>query len=171
MMKAKNILVFIVLILFVASLRIVYAENPSEATEGTVQEQAEKRVEANRKATLKREKQFNETVHQAETEVKVQDKAARSDNVDNIPAPPTLEETRLTMDKWLETQQIISKERKDWQQGKEILLGRLELVKKEVATIEEKTQAGRVERCRGQQEAQRTGLRKRPAQSGRRPVD
>lgn len=59
-------------------------------------------------------------------------------NADKISAPPTLEETRLTMDKWLEIQQIISKERKDWQQGKEILLGRLELVKKEIATLEEK---------------------------------
>src|ERR1044071_7677120 len=43
--------------------------------------------------------------------------------------PPTLEETRLTMGKWIETQQIISKERKDWQQGKEILVSRLDLVK------------------------------------------
>ena len=60
-------------------------------------------------------------------------------DVDKISATPTLEETRLKMDKWLETQQIISKERKDWQQGKEILLGRLEVVKKEIATLEEKT--------------------------------
>ncbi|MCI0366412.1 MAG: DUF3450 domain-containing protein [Phycisphaerales bacterium] len=54
------------------------------------------------------------------------------------PTGRTLEETRLTMGKWIETQQIISKERKDWQQGKEILLGRLELVKKEIASLEEK---------------------------------
>jgi FtsZ-binding cell division protein ZapB len=54
------------------------------------------------------------------------------------PAGPTLDETRLTMGKWIETQQIISKERNDWQQGKEILLGRLDLVRKEVATLEEK---------------------------------
>jgi hypothetical protein len=54
------------------------------------------------------------------------------------PAEPTLEETRLTMGKWIETQQIISKERNDWQQGKEILLGRLELVKGEIALLEEK---------------------------------
>jgi len=56
-------------------------------------------------------------------------------------APPqsaaSLEETRLTMGKWIETQQIISKERNDWSQGKEILLGRLELVKKEVESLEE----------------------------------
>ena len=49
-----------------------------------------------------------------------------------------LEETRLTMGKWIETQQIISKERGDWQQGKEILLGRIELLEKEVATLAEK---------------------------------
>lgn len=60
-------------------------------------------------------------------------------DVDKTSAPPSLEETRLKMDKWLETQQIISRERKDWQQGKEILLGRLEVVKKETATLEEKT--------------------------------
>jgi hypothetical protein len=54
------------------------------------------------------------------------------------PAPPSLDETRQAMGKWIETQQIISKERKDWQQGKEILQGRLELVKKEISTLEEK---------------------------------
>ena len=52
--------------------------------------------------------------------------------------PQSLEETRLTMDKWIETQQIISRERKDWQQGKEILAGRVELVKNEIATLTEK---------------------------------
>jgi hypothetical protein len=50
----------------------------------------------------------------------------------------TLDETRQAMAKWTETQQIISRERKDWQQGREILLGRLELVKQEVTTLEEK---------------------------------
>jgi hypothetical protein len=51
---------------------------------------------------------------------------------------PTLDETRLTMGKWIETQQIISKERNEWQQGKEILLDRLDLVRKEVAQLEDK---------------------------------
>ncbi|MCC6407561.1 MAG: DUF3450 family protein [Planctomycetes bacterium] len=51
---------------------------------------------------------------------------------------PALEETRLKLGKWIETQQLVSKERKDWQQGKEVLLGRLELVKQEVATLEDK---------------------------------
>lgn len=58
--------------------------------------------------------------------------------VGETPVKVTLDETRLTMDKWIETQQIIFKERKDWQQGKEILLGRLELVRNEVAILEEK---------------------------------
>lgn len=51
---------------------------------------------------------------------------------------PTLDETRLTMNKWIETQQIISKERNDWQQGKEILVGRLDLVRKEVTALKER---------------------------------
>jgi hypothetical protein len=51
---------------------------------------------------------------------------------------PTLEETRISMDKWLETQQILSKERNEWQQGKEILLGRLDLVRTEVTALEQK---------------------------------
>jgi uncharacterized protein DUF3450 len=50
----------------------------------------------------------------------------------------TLDETRLTMGKWIETQQILSKERLEWQQGKEILLARLELLRKDVAGFEEK---------------------------------
>src|SRR6266850_2446030 len=58
--------------------------------------------------------------------------------ISQSPSGPTLEETRLKMGKWIETQQIISKERNDWQQGKEILQSRVELVKKEVATLEEK---------------------------------
>jgi chromosome segregation ATPase len=55
------------------------------------------------------------------------------------PSPaPSLEETRLAMGKWIETEQILSKERKDWQQVKEILVGRLELLHQEVATVEKK---------------------------------
>ncbi len=98
----------LVFILVFSGLRIVHAEHPKE------------------------------TGRQAEIEKQEQEKAVHTGNAENISAPPTLEETRLTMDKWLETQQIISRERKDWQQGKEILLSRLELVKKEIATLDEK---------------------------------
>ncbi|MCE9592637.1 MAG: DUF3450 domain-containing protein [Planctomycetes bacterium] len=50
----------------------------------------------------------------------------------------TLEETRLVMGKWIETQRLVSKERNDWQQGREILTSRLELVKQEIAGLETK---------------------------------
>lgn len=50
----------------------------------------------------------------------------------------SLEKTRLTLNKWIETQQIISKERNDWQQGKEVLQGRAELVAKEVDVLKGK---------------------------------
>ncbi len=42
------------------------------------------------------------------------------------------------MNKWIETQQLISKENKDWQQAKDILLGRLDLVKKESVSLKDK---------------------------------
>jgi hypothetical protein len=51
-------------------------------------------------------------------------------------AKAKLEETRITLSKWIETQQLISKERKDWQQSREILQGRLEVVRTEVAALE-----------------------------------
>ena len=53
-------------------------------------------------------------------------------------AAPKIEETRLTLSKWIETQQIISKERNDWQQGKEILQGRIDLVGKEVSQLKDR---------------------------------
>ncbi len=53
-------------------------------------------------------------------------------------AATSLEETRLRMGKWIETQQIISRERNEWQQGKEVLVGRVELLRKEVRTLQEK---------------------------------
>ena len=48
---------------------------------------------------------------------------------------PTLEETRVTMGKWIETQQLIGRERNDWNQSREVLKGRIELVGKEVAAL------------------------------------
>lgn len=62
-----------------------------------------------------------------------------------LPQGKSLEETRLTMTKWLEMQQLVSKERNDWLQGKEILIGRIELVKREIAGLEEKIQEARAE--------------------------
>jgi hypothetical protein len=46
--------------------------------------------------------------------------------------------TRAALGKWVETQQIISKEKKEWREGKEILQSRIELLKTEIASLEEK---------------------------------
>jgi FtsZ-binding cell division protein ZapB len=48
---------------------------------------------------------------------------------------------RALMAKWVETQQVIAKETRDWQQGKEILQSRIALVKSEIASLEEKLEA------------------------------
>jgi hypothetical protein len=64
------------------------------------------------------------------------DKSGSSDA--GAKAAPTLEQTRDMMNKWIDMQQLISKERRDWQQGKEMLTGRVELVKKEIDTLNEK---------------------------------
>lgn len=56
---------------------------------------------------------------------------------DQAAQPPSLEETRVTMAKWIETQQLIGRERNEWNQGKDVLRGRIELVGKEVGTLEE----------------------------------
>lgn len=49
----------------------------------------------------------------------------------------TLDEARLTLGKWIETEQIISRERKEWQQANEVLVGRLDLLRREISTLEE----------------------------------
>ena len=55
----------------------------------------------------------------------------------------TVDAARSTLGKWVETQTIISREKKDWQQGKEILQSRIEAVKKEIAQIEERLKQAR----------------------------
>ena len=49
-----------------------------------------------------------------------------------------LEDTRSTLAKWIETQQIISNEKKDWQVGKEVLGQRVALLEGEIAGLEER---------------------------------
>jgi hypothetical protein len=51
-----------------------------------------------------------------------------------------LRSTRDTLAKWVETQQIISKEKKDWQLGKEVLEQRISLIEGEIATLKERTE-------------------------------
>ncbi|MBL8858812.1 MAG: DUF3450 family protein [Planctomycetes bacterium] len=57
--------------------------------------------------------------------------------------PPTLDETRAVLGKWIETQQIITKERNDWQQAREVLAGRVELLSQELASLQEKSKTAR----------------------------
>jgi hypothetical protein len=49
-----------------------------------------------------------------------------------------LQGTRETLAKWVETQQIISQEKQDWQLGKQVLEQRIELIEGEIALLEEK---------------------------------
>src|SRR5688572_10148139 len=60
--------------------------------------------------------------------------------------PKSLDAARSTLEKWVETQTIISKERKDWLQGKEILQSRIEAFKKEIAQIEERLKQTRTDK-------------------------
>jgi hypothetical protein len=90
---------------------------------------------------------------------------------DKVAAAPTLEETRLRLGKWMETQQLIAKERKDWQQGKEVLAGRLELVKKEIAALEDKIQqaeagVAKAAKKRGELQAENDQLKATGSQLG-----
>lgn len=54
------------------------------------------------------------------------------------PASGTIDEARSTLARWTETQQIISKETRDWQQGKEILQSRIGQVRAELQATREK---------------------------------
>ena len=63
-----------------------------------------------------------------------QDSAPKSDPAAEMKA------SREALSKWVETQQILAKEKKDWQTGKEILSSRISLVKGEIADIEAKMQ-------------------------------
>lgn len=47
-------------------------------------------------------------------------------------APGSVDEARSALARWIETQQIISKEKRDWQQGKEILQSRIGQVRAEL---------------------------------------
>jgi len=51
-----------------------------------------------------------------------------------------MKSSREALGKWVETQQILAKEKKDWQTGKEILSSRISLVKGEIADVEGKMQ-------------------------------
>jgi hypothetical protein len=58
----------------------------------------------------------------------------------------SIDAARSTLEKWVETQAIISREKKDWQQGKDLLVSRIEAVKKEIAQIEERLKQSRADK-------------------------
>jgi chaperonin cofactor prefoldin len=59
------------------------------------------------------------------------------------PAQPNLQSARDTVAKWVETQQILAREKKDWQDGKEILERRIELLESEIRSLEAKVAESR----------------------------
>jgi hypothetical protein len=64
--------------------------------------------------------------------------AASSHQVWSAGQEDNLQSTRETLAKWVETQQIISNEKKDWQLGRQILEQRIELIEGEIALLEGK---------------------------------
>ena len=51
---------------------------------------------------------------------------------------PIIEATRETLTKWVETKQLISKEKSDWASGKDILEDRVRLAEAETTTVRDK---------------------------------
>lgn len=54
------------------------------------------------------------------------------------PSPAGLDGARSTVSKWIATQQLIFKERKDWQEQKEMLQARIAATEREIAALEAK---------------------------------
>lgn len=52
--------------------------------------------------------------------------------------PTLLEQTKTTLEKWVETNRLISKEKKDWRLGKEVLGLTIELKQQEIETLEQR---------------------------------
>jgi len=51
---------------------------------------------------------------------------------------PIIEATRETLTKWVETKQLISKEKSEWASGKDILEDRVRLAQAETTTVRDK---------------------------------
>ncbi len=58
-------------------------------------------------------------------------------------AESNLQSSRDTVAKWVETQQILAREKKDWQDGREILERRIELLENEIRALETKVAEAR----------------------------
>ncbi|MDQ7008354.1 MAG: DUF3450 family protein [Acidobacteriota bacterium] len=49
-----------------------------------------------------------------------------------------LEETRARLAKWVETQQVIAREKRDWKLGKEVLTERISILERQIAALDQK---------------------------------
>jgi len=56
----------------------------------------------------------------------------------DAPAAPTPESTRGLVARWVEAQELISRERREWQQSKGMLQSRIEVLRQELAALDEK---------------------------------
>lgn len=56
-----------------------------------------------------------------------------------VTPPAAVGDARLLFGKWIETEQVLSSERKEWQQGKEVLEHRADLLDREVQGLRERT--------------------------------
>ncbi len=59
--------------------------------------------------------------------------------------PASIPAARDTLAKWVETQQLISKEKRDWQQGRELLRSRIAQVKSETEAVQERLKTMRAD--------------------------
>ncbi len=55
-----------------------------------------------------------------------------------LAAQEGIDETRESVEKWVETRRVISQEKRDWALGKELLQERIELVKREIGSLRER---------------------------------
>lgn len=55
-----------------------------------------------------------------------------------------IEGTRTSLEQWVETRRAISKEKRDWELGRELLTQRIELVEREVSTMRDRTNETRL---------------------------
>ena len=57
-----------------------------------------------------------------------------------------IESTRATLARWVETQEILGKERREWQQSKDMLTARIDVVKREIEMVQATLATARKER-------------------------
>jgi hypothetical protein len=79
--------------------------------------------------------------------------AIESQPSSQAPSPATIDEAKSIVAKWVATQDLIFKERKAWQQEKDLLESRIELIEKETSDLEEKVAESR--KVRAEQNAKR----------------